>query len=142
MYEDVKPLVTAIITAAVTIIGIATPLVCAWLRNYFSVRENAAMNQTVAAAATREAAMLLSTWPDIRQVPIGNPDLIRLANDLIQHYPGYTDKLGLDLDRMQRLILGEAHKIYNTNLVPEVSTTVAVATAPDPGAKVWRAPKE
>ena len=72
--------------------------------------------------------MLLSLAPDIRQVPIGNPDLVRLANDILQHYPEYTDKLGLDLERVQRLILGEAHKIYNTNLVPQVSTTVAVAT--------------
>jgi hypothetical protein len=121
MYEDVKPLVTALITAAVTIIGIATPLVCAWLRNYFSVRENAAMNQTVTAAASREGAMLLSASPDLKAVNIGWPPLVALARDLMSHYPEYCDRLGLDLNLAQGLILGEAHKLYNTGYVPTVS---------------------
>lgn len=127
MLEDVRPLVTALITAAVTIVGLATPLVAAWLKSYFAVRENAAMNQTVAAAASREAAMLLSCSTDIRQIKVGDPDLMALAQDLVQHYPEYTSKLGLDLDRSQRLILGEAHKLYNTSLVPVAAVSAAVA---------------
>jgi len=141
MLDDVKPLVTALITAAITIVGVATPLVAAWLKQYFAVRENAAMNQTVTAAAGREAAMLLSCVPDVRQVTIGNPDLSRLAGDLMRLYPEYTDRLGLDLERTERLILGEAHKIYNTNLVPDTSTTV-VATDGNAGVAIRRVPKE
>lgn len=149
MLDDVKPLVTALVTAAVTIVGIATPLVAAWLKTYFSVKENAAMNQTVAAAASREAAMLLSGVPDIRQVLVGNPILLSLAQDLLQHYPDYTDKLGIDEERAQRLILGEAHKLYNTSLVPVASISASVAapsenvvTATQSTVTVKRVPKE
>jgi len=128
MYEDVKPLVTAIITAAITIIGIATPLVCAWLRNYFSVRENAAMNQTVTAAASREGAMLLSASPDLKAVDIGSPALVALAQDMVTHYAEYCDKLGLDMERAQRLILGEAHKLYNSGYTPTVGIQASDAS--------------
>ena len=133
MLDDVKPLVTALVTAAVTIVGIATPLVASWLKAYFSVKENAAMNQTVAAAASREAAMLLSSVPDIRQVFIGNPVLVTLGQDLLIHYPDFTNKLGLDVDLAQGLILGEAHKLYNTGLVPVASISASVAA---PGTSV------
>jgi hypothetical protein len=149
MLDDVRPLVTALITAAVTIVGAATPLVVAYLRSYFSVKENAAMNQTVAASASREAAMLLSSVPDIRQVSAGDPLLVSLAQDLLRHYPEYTDKLGIDAELAQHIILGEAHKLYNTGLVPVASVSASVAapgvnmvTASESRVTVRRVPKE
>lgn len=127
MLEDVRPLVTALITAGVTIVGAATPLVVVWLKNYFSVRENAAMNATIAAAASREAALLLSSVTDIRQVNSDDPMLAGLAMDLMKHYPEYTEALGLDPARVQRIILGEAHKLFNSGIPVSAA---AMATAP------------
>src|SRR6185437_14233673 len=118
MLDDVRPLVTALITAAITIVGAATPLVVAYLRSYFSVKENAAMNQTVTAAASREGAMLLSQVSDLRAVSVGMPALVSLAQDLMNHYPDYCNKLGMDIGLAQGVILGEAHKLFNTGLVP------------------------
>jgi hypothetical protein len=121
MYEDFHPLVVALVGAVCAIVSVAVPLVSKWLKDYFTVRENSAMNQTVTIAASREGAMLLSASPDLMTVNVGWPPLVALAQDLLTHYPEYCDKLGLDIERVQRLILGEAHKLYNSGYTPTVS---------------------
>ena len=70
--------------------------------------------------------MLVSGSANLQDVEIGNAALVALATDLMTHYPEYTDRLGLDIERVQRMILGEAHKIYNTGLVPIASISKAV----------------
>jgi hypothetical protein len=118
MYHDVQPLVVAFVTAACAVITAGVPLVIAWMKQYFAVREAAAMNQTVTAAASRLGAILVSEVPDIRKVGLADPALAELAYDLMKHYPESAKKLGLDMRTAKRMILGEAHKIYNTGLVP------------------------
>ena len=103
------------------------------------------MNQTLVSAASREAAMLLSYTADLKAVTSGDPVLTDLAQDLLDHYPEYCGKLGIDLGRAQRLVLGEAHKLYNSGFVPASSVSASVATATASGvtvASVRRVPKE
>ena len=103
------------------------------------------MNQTLVSAASREAAMLLSYTADLKAVTSGDPVLTDLAQDLLDHYPEYCAKLGIDLGRAQRLVLGEAHKLYNSGFVPASSVSASVATATASGvtvASVRRVPKE
>ena len=145
MLEDLRPLVTATVTAACAIISVAVPLVTSWIKTYFSVRESAAMNQTVVSAASREAAMLLSYAADLKAVTSGDPVLTDLAQDLLDHYPEYCGKLGIDLGRAQRLVLGEAHKLYNSGFVPASGISASVATATASGVTVTsvrRGPEE
>lgn len=145
MLEDLRPLVTTSVTAACAIISVAVPLVTSWIKRYFEVRESAAMNQTVVSAASREAAMLLSACADLKAVSVGDAGLVELAQDLLDHYSEYCGKLGIDLARAQRLVLGEAHKLYNTGFVPAASISASVATATPSSvtvASVRRVPKE
>lgn len=132
MNPSLQTLLETIVTACVTIVTAMTPVIIIWLKNYLAVQQTAAMNQTIQASAARIGATLVSSVPPERltRMQVGDPFLRGQAIDLLRHYPDFAKKLGMDENKAQRVILGEAHKILN-NKFPDVPRSVQLVP-PEP----------
>jgi hypothetical protein len=105
----------ALLTLLATLITVATPIVLVYLRSHFKIMQDAAMNQTVTASASRLAALLVSqvkaAGEPLSAVDTAHPAVGLLANQLTNSYPDFSYKLGITQNKAAGIILGEANKL-------------------------------